>query len=598
MKSGHQTEARRILPTYFSLEQKLQTLIIGRLLVVFLLLVTSWFWHSGNIKLSYENFPRGLFIVFVVAVGLTVAYFFIMRLSSNFDRQIRVQLVLDVLLTTWLIWRTGDLTSPYITLYIVLISVSSLFLSGRGTLAIAALCVVLFSALSIATSIGWIDSLGVLPDTSRIIQIVGFHNIAFLVVGLLSSRLAERYNQNDKLRETTRTLANLRVLHERIVESIRSGLITIDLEGTIYTFNKTAEEITGHSASEVRGTSIYDLLGDIRVQIAEALESDSDSRPRHEVVFSTPDGFSVQLGYSVSPLFSKEGERTGLIVTFQDLTDIRSMEESVRRKDRLAAVGRVAAGLAHEIRNPLGAMRGAIQILESKTEMESSQANLMEIILRESDRLNEIISNFLKYARPRISNFAEVDVKEAITDTMTLLRHSPDVSPDIEIDSDLPEEPVIINADVSQLKQIFWNLARNAVQALDGQGRLGVGLSSVSSNRIRIVFEDNGVGMPPAQVEQLFEPFSTSTTGGTGLGLSIVDQIVKDHNGTINVKSKEGAGTKISIELPTDYARHVPQETEASVEAPDAELALREYLQVNEQRQQSPATQQQGVKSS
>ena len=579
-------EDRRFLSKNPSSEQRMQMLVIGRLLVVFLLLVTSWVWQSGHLKLSYENFPRGLFIVFLIAVGLTIVYFFVMRLSSTYSWQIRVQFVLDVLLTTWLVWRTGDVTSPYVTLYIVLISVTSLFMTGRETLLIAMLCVVLFSALSIATSFSIIESLGTLPDATRIAQIIGFHNIAFLVVGLLSARLAERYASNEKLRETTRTLANLRVLHERIVESIRSGLITIDLEGTIYTFNKTAEEITGRKATELRGSSIFELLGDIRGQIMKAFDSDQGSRARYEIAFTTPDGFVVQLGYGFSPLFSEDGEKTGLIITFQDLTEIRSMEESVRRKDRLAAVGRVAAGLAHEIRNPLGAMRGAIQILESKTKKDSSQANLMEIILRESDRLNGIITNFLKYARPRAANFAEVDVCEAITDTITLLQHAPDVSREITVKADIPDEPVSINADVSQLKQIFWNLARNSIQALDGNGNLTVALKMLENNRIRIVFSDDGCGMPPEQVEQLFEPFSTSTTGGTGLGLSIVYQIVRDHNGTINISSKKNSGTRITIELPRDYVRVAIPGDQPPLEAEDPSLVLKNYLQVENKQKE------------
>jgi two-component system sensor histidine kinase PilS (NtrC family) len=573
-------EDRIFLSNTLSLGQKLQTLIIGRLLAVFLLLVTSWVWHSGNIRLSNDDFPFGLFIVFLISVGLTVVYFFLMRLSSNYEWQIRIQFLLDALLTTWLVWRTGDLTSPYITLYIVLISVASVFLSGHGTLLMSAFCVLLFTALSLSVSFNFIDSLGNLPDTSKIVQIIGFNAVAFLIVGLLSARLAERYTANEKLRETTKTLANLRVLHERIVESIRSGLITIDLEGTIYTFNKTAEEITGRKAKEMRGTSIYGLLGDIQGQVAEAIDSKEDSKSRHEVGFDTPDGFVVQLGYSISPLFAEDGTKTGLIITFQDLTDIRSMEESVRRKDRLAAVGRVAAGLAHEIRNPLGAMRGAIQVLESKAKEDSAQANLMEIILRESDRLNQIISDFLKYARPRAATFGEVDVKEAIEDTITLLRHAPDINESIELNADLPDKPVIINADVSQLKQIFWNLSRNSIQALDGSGKLTVSLLTLNTNRIRIVFKDTGCGMSREQVEQLFEPFSPSTTGGTGLGLSIVYQIVRDHNGTINITSKEDSGTKITIELPTDYIR-VPHANEpAAVESTDPQLVLQEYLKV------------------
>ena len=570
-----------------TIAQKIQTLIIGRLMTIFLLLVASWVWNSGHLKLNLEEFPRGLFLVFVIAVGLTIVYFFVLRLSKDFDWQVRAQFLVDVFLITWLVWRTGDVTSPYITLYIVLISVASVFLGKRATMILAFLCVVLFSLLAIAAYAALIESYSTTSDFSRIVQIVGTHSVAFLVVGLLSARLAERYSSSRELEAATKTLANLRVLHERIVESIRSGLITIDLEGKIYTFNQTAEEITGFSAEEMRGKTIFSFFGDIKREIDTALEDDyqkTEFQRRFEIGFTTPDGFVVQLGYSISPLYSESGEKTGLIITFQDLTEIRSMEESVRRKDRLAAVGRVAAGLAHEIRNPLGAMRGAIQLLESKTAKDSSQMNLMEIILRESDRLNDIITNFLKYARPKASKFVEIDVRQPIEDTITLMRHSPDVEENHILVTDLPDLPILMSADESQLKQIFWNLSRNAIQSMENGGTLRVSLSKIGSGRISIVFSDTGCGMSPKQVEQLFEPFSTSTTGGTGLGLSIVYQIIRDHGGTINVSSKEDKGTDINIQLPLKTARNVTSDVIQENDLEPDGSNIGDYLNVKQEK--------------
>lgn len=562
--------------------QKIQTLIIGRLMAIFLLLVAGWIWHNGRLKLSFDTFPQDLFMVFLISVGLTIVYFFLLRLSENIRWQVRVQFFLDSLLITWLVWRTGDLTSPYITLFILLIGVASAFLSARGTLVIAAFCALLFTTLSIAVAASMIDSFGTLPETSRIIQIIGFHDVAFIVVGLLAARLSERHASGEQLKETTKTLANLRVLHERIIESIRSGLITTDLDGNIYTFNTAATEITGYAAQEMQGRSVFALLGNIKEEIALSLAASDEGEqpPRFESDLMTPDGFAVRVGYGISPLFSEDGEKTGLIITFQDLTEIRSMEESVRRKDRLAAVGRVAAGLAHEIRNPLGAMRGAIQVLESTTPPQSAQSSLMEIILRESDRLNKIITNFLTYARPRVSNFSEVDVREAINDTFTLLRHSPEVKDNHLLEANLPEDPVLISADPTQLKQIFWNLARNALNAMPKGGYLRVSLEKIPHNRTRIVFSDTGCGMSASQVEQLFEPFSDSTTGGTGLGLSIVYQIVRDHGGTINVRSLINEGTIITVELPNDFRSSTNSSGEFSVETDAQSSRLEGFLNV------------------
>lgn len=545
----------KIFPANPKQVQRIQTLIVGRLLAIFLLLAASWFWHSGRQRISLDDFPQGLFIVFLISVGLTIVYFFLARLSKNFSWQVRIQFVLDALLTTWLVWQTGDLSSPYITLYIVLIGISSLFLKPRETILLAAFCVLLFTVLSVLSAAAVIQSSNPTQSVYKVIQIIGFHIVAFLVVGLLASRLSERHSSGETLKETAKTLADLRALHERIVESIRSGLITTDLDGNIYTFNSAATEITGYKAEEVRGQPIFFLFGDIKEPMALSLEAvnGGEQQPRFEADLATPDGFAVRIGYGISPLFSESSEPTGLIVTFQDLTEIRSMEESVRRKDRLAAVGRVAAGLAHEIRNPLGAMRGAIQVLESNTPPDSVQADLMDIILRESDRLNKIITNFLSYARPGVTNFSETDVCDSIRDTLTLLRHSPDVKETHIIEADLPGEPVVISADPTQLKQIFWNLARNSIQAMPGGGKFHISLELVPHNRVRITFEDSGVGMSPEQVEQLFEPFSNSATGGTGLGLSIVYQIIRDHGGTINVRSHEREGTVITVELPREY---------------------------------------------
>ncbi len=562
--------------------QNLQTLIIGRLMVIFLLLVTSWFWYSGTFRLSFENFPQGLFLVFIISVGLTIVYFFLLRLSNNFAWQVRVQFLLDALLVTWLLWRTGDLSSPYITLYIVLISVASFYLRPLSTLLMASVCALLFVTLSVLTFYSVIESSGTPQAGSKAVQIISFHIVALLVVGLLASRLSDRRMSGIELEETTKTLAGLRALHERIVESIRSGLVTTDLDGNIYTFNAAATEITGYRLDEMQGKSIYELFGDIREQIDLSLAAAGDGQqlPRFETDLLTPDGFAVRIGFSVSLLFSETHEATGLIITFQDLTEIRSMEESVRRKDRMAAVGRVAAGLAHEIRNPLGAMRGAIQVLDSDTPKESRQAGLMDIILKESDRLNSIITNFLGYARPAAVDFAETNIAETINDTLTLLKHSPDVREDHELVSDIADESIIISADAAQLKQIFWNLARNAMQAMPDGGKLSIVLVAIPNSRIRITFEDTGVGMSQDQVEQLFEPFSNSTTGGTGLGLSIVYQIVKDHNGVINVRSQEGVGTTITVELPRDNRRVTPR-VSAAIDEPEP-TRLTNFLKVTE----------------
>jgi two-component system, NtrC family, sensor histidine kinase PilS len=541
----------------YPLGQKLWWLIIGRLLVVLVLLMARTLWvHS----LGQQAWNQTLAIIAIVA-GLTIAYSLIHRLSQTFVFQARLQFTLDVLLVTWLVWTTDVIHSPYTALYIVIIAASSVFLGPRDAVVTSVGCAVAFTACALVVMTGLGDHPAkelFATSRSQTIQSVGVFDIAFLVVGLLSARLAERQSRSDvRLMVATQSLANLRALHERIVESIRSGVVTTDLEGRIYTFNGAAEEITGYERDDVRGQDASIFFGEMRDYRQRSLRAaeGGEASPRFEADCLTAEGLRLRLGFTISPLFLETGETTGTVITFQDLTPIRALEESSRRQDRLAAIGRMAASIAHEIRNPLAAMRGSIQMLRSEMKGQSDQTELMEIILRESDRLNRIISDFLTYARPRSIIRSSVDLGGLLKQTFTLLRHSPELNERQLIEDSIPEAPLLADADAGQLQQVFWNLARNALQAMPDGGTLRAELAGNSDNRLRITFSDTGRGMSPDQVEHLFEPFS-STTGGTGLGLSIVYQIIRDHGGTINVRSLQNQGTTIMIELPRERAEN------------------------------------------
>jgi two-component system, NtrC family, sensor histidine kinase PilS len=539
----------------YSLGQKLWWLIFGRIVAALFLFFARAFWIRGSGDRAWATMLPALFAV----CGLTVLYALLRRFSRALVFQARFQFLIDIILVTWLVWTTDVIHSPYIALYIVVIAASSLFLSPRDAIVISLGCAVAFTASTLVV----LNGSGRLPtqdllDAGRAqtFQSIGLFDIAFLIVGLLSARLAERQSRSDvRLKAAAQSLATLRALHERIVESIRSGLVTTDLQGRIYSFNAAAEEITGYDEADVRGQDASIFFGDIKQIVADSMDLAplGEVSQRFEADCLTADGLRLRLGFSISPLFSESGKATGTVITFQDLTHIRALEESSRRQDRLAAIGRMAASIAHEIRNPLAAMRGSIQMLRADMAGESSQTQLMEIILRESDRLNRIISDFLSYARPRSIIQSKVDVGELLKQTFTLLRHSSELKENQIIEEEVPASPVLINADAEQLQQVFWNLSRNALQAMPAGGTLRAGVQNHSHNRLRIAFSDTGRGMSPQQVEHLFEPFS-STTGGTGLGLSIVYQIIRDHGGTINVRSSEGRGTTITIELPCETA--------------------------------------------
>ena len=532
-------------------------LIAGRFVLAVVLFGLSYvFGRSGAASGASPDSLRDT-LVFGLAVLLLSA---LSAIALRFSRmplqwQAGAQIFCDVLLVTWLTAAHGDLNSPYGALYSVIISAAGIFIGVRGALITSVGCAACYTFVVFAGAFGLSGMAGDVAAASvpEVIGNVGLHDIAFFVVGLLASRLAERQAHSEvQLIEAKHALADLRALHERIVESIRSGLVTTDLDGLIYTFNAAAEEITGYTAEALRGKDVSILFGTLTPKVEESLRAAEAgaTSPRYEADCLTADGLRLRLGYSIFPLFGETGARTGLVITFQDLTQVRALEETSRRQDRLAAVGRVAAGIAHEIRNPLAAMRGSIQVLRSEMNGDPAQAELMEIVLRESDRLNHIITDFLTYARPRPVSLADTDLREPLRETFTLLRHSPETRDGHTIEEDFPDAPVHVQADAAGLRQVFWNLARNALSAMPAGGTLRVELRPTNYSRVRITFTDTGQGMSPEQVERLFEPFSSSTTGGTGLGLSIVYQIIRDHGGTINVRSREGNGTTIIIELP------------------------------------------------
>jgi len=537
-------------------------LIFGRLALAFIILLAGLWWVSDS-GISLRAISSGYLLLFLGVVALSAVYLIWLRLSRKLIWQIRTQFLIDALLITVLVGATGGLISPYITLYVILISVAGFFLGKVDAHVVAAACVLSFSTLALLITEEVVESSSAELSTSRAAQIVGFNVAAFLLVGLLAGRLADRRNIGEELKQAETNFANLNVLHARILASINSGLITTDLQGKIYAFNRAAEEISGFGANETIGQSIFSVFGDeIRPPIEKCLGSaqtvefsppnfDAAIRPANN---GNGNRKAMRVACTVSPLVGQSGGVTGLIVTIQDKTELRAMEETLRQSDRLAAVGRMAAGLAHEIRNPLGSMSSALQFLSEKAKPDTEDAALMAVVLSESERLNSIITDFLAYARPHPHDgtdgaFPQSDVGDAVRDCLALLRHNPSVKKFHEFDFVPPDKPVMIRADGAQTKQIFWNLFQNSVQAMPNGGRLSVVIHEPDLGRVRITISDTGKGIGSDELERIFEPFH-SGSNGTGLGLSIVHRIVTEHGGNIDVQSEAGKGTMVTIELP------------------------------------------------
>jgi two-component system sensor histidine kinase PilS (NtrC family) len=374
----------------------------------------------------------------------------------------------------------------------------------------------------------------------------------FLAVALLAGSLAESLRSaGARLEYASHEIRDLRKFNENVINSLLSGLVTTDVEGRILTFNRAAAVILGiPSAQAIRhdALEVLQLPPDTRARLASL----GDTRTlKIDTQHRTGDGRSIDLGLTVSPLTFPDG-RAGFLFTFQDVTDVRRLERNARLQQRLAAVGEMAAGIAHEIRNPLASMSGSIQVLRQELTLNDEQAQLMDIVLRESERLNDTIKSFLAYARPQRFALARLDIRKVVQDAALLLRNSSEVHEHHTIAVDVPADPVWCEADENQIRQVIWNLATNGLRAMAQGGRLLLTAATArdGSGATVLTVQDQGRGIPPEDLDAIFQPFHSSFEKGTGLGLAIVHRIVTDYNGVINVSSRVGGGTVVTVRLP------------------------------------------------
>jgi two-component system sensor histidine kinase PilS (NtrC family) len=501
-----------------------------------------------------------LFFLIAAIYALTAAYAVCLRFVDDYRWLVDVQLAADALIVSAFIYSTGGISSYFSSLYVLPIVAASIVQYRRGALLVATLSAVIYAGLVLLqylTASGflhdpWLSMNALtLPPESAAQYIVALNVFGFFAVAVLSGSLAEGVRSADaRLEQASTAIADLQALNQHVISSLPSGLLTTDTSHRILSFNHAAETITGLTFPSIVGQRVDEVL-QLPQALARALGdglTETGAR-RVEFRFTTADGRGdIDLGATFTHL-ETPGGRAGFLMTFQDVTDIKRLEREVRMQQRLAALGEMAAGIAHEIRNPLASMSGSIQILRQELTLNSEQEQLMDIVLRESERLNTTIRSFLAYARPQRFAISRFDVRRALNDTALLLRNSAEVHDNHSIEVDVPPAELWYEADEGQIKQIVWNLATNGVRAMPNGGMLKLS-GSVDASGVVITVQDQGIGIPPEELDGLFQPFHGRFAKGAGLGLAIVHRIVADYNGEIQVSSRQGMGTTVSVRLP------------------------------------------------
>ncbi|HWR72374.1 MAG TPA: ATP-binding protein [Nitrospirota bacterium] len=481
-----------------------------------------------------------------------------------------LQVSADIVLVTVLVYLTGGIDSGLSILYHMTIITASIILYRRGGYLSASLSSILYGGM---LDMQYYDVPGFIRSQNftaiQVFYQIFINIFSFYTVAFLSSNLSDRLRKaKQELQEKNIDFEDLRNQQDLILKSVASGILTMDLAGHVTSLNPAAEYITGYAGNEIR-QRVQDIFGESIKQVFGHTDEMRERAYRFEGRITKKDGGTAVLGMSASLLKDDRGTVRGIILVFQDITKLIEMEEKVRRQERMATVGSLAAGIAHEIRNPLASLSGSIQLLQSDLDPKGDSRRLMDIVLHETDRLNTIISEFLEYARPRNIHKELISLADVIDETVLLLRNSPDFRETMTITVDT-DPSLRLKADPQQLRQVFWNMLLNACQAMHTGGTIIISAKGLTSadegvDWCEITISDTGCGISPEDMKNLFDPFFTTKHNGTGLGLAIVYRIVEDHDGMIDVESEVDKGTRFTIRIPLEglamsTLRHSPGE--------------------------------------
>jgi two-component system sensor histidine kinase PilS (NtrC family) len=528
-----------------------------RHLVVARMLVASLALPSGLLlRPDVTDRPVALLAVALAALALvSVAWILGCRLGRGLLVQMAAQLGVDLALVTWLAAYTGGRGSQFVLFYaLVVITGGVLGRVGGGLLAAAGACTgfLLLPAVSAPLGVTELADSLVRPELM----------VTFLtIVGVLSGVLGERVQRTaGDLARTERELDRVRIDNDAILRHLATGILTVDADGVVGYVNPAAEQVLGVRSADLQGLPVHDALP-ARLLALRELVQDSRARGRGrtrvELEVTGANGRALPLGASTNVL-THEGQLTGVVAVFSDLTDVRDMERRVRRNETLAEVGALAAGIAHELRNGLKPISGSVEVLQRDLKLEGESADLMNLIARESARLNKFVTDLLSYSRERDLALEPLTLDENLRELVNTLRHDPRRAAAVQVEFQAGPPEVRISVDAEQMRQVWLNLAANALEALGERGTLTVTWVARGADQVAVEFRDNGPGIPPEDLRRVGEPFFTTKRGGTGLGLAIAQRIVERHGGVLTLESVAGHGTTARVMLPGLVAALAP----------------------------------------
>jgi two-component system sensor histidine kinase PilS (NtrC family) len=478
----------------------------------------------------YADDPLPFYLVLAGVLTLTFLFRVGHRRLESLERLLYLEICLDVTLTSFIVRWTGGTDSLFVFLYVVAIVSMSLMLSAGGGFAIASLATLMFTGASFSVGpLGTWD----FPETSRWLAAVSFFYLTAFLAGFLSAGV-ER----------------LRVFSASVLQNVVSGMAIVDLEGRVVFFNPAARDILGLSGREknLHAQTLFSTPSGENL-VMDCL-ADGTSRQRVQLEVVRPGASTVPIGLTVSVLRSRKESLRGAIVSFTDLTDVRKLEREVRLRDRMAALGTMSAGLAHEIRNPLASLSGSAELLERSQDLDEDERKLLRVMLRETTRLNQIVTAFLEYCRQEPPGRERVDVGLLLKEVVASLEGFDGWTPAHKVEMVCTDGRTVVSGDPVQLRQCLLNLARNAGQAMPRGGTLRLVVHAAEGDHIEVDVIDEGEGMTEDQLPRVFDPFYSTRAGGTGLGLSVVHRIVEAHGGTVRAESSPGEGTAFHVRLP------------------------------------------------